>query len=91
MAPTEAVDGNDEGEEQAEEASAPKNGRKGPEKEPDDSEEDEDEDDEEPRLKYASLTRNLKHVYRNGDATSSFLVAGDKMVRRPPASFLALY
>lgn len=43
---------------------------------------DEDED-EEPRLKYASLTQHLKTVYRNGDATSAFLVAGDKMVSRP--------
>ena len=40
----------------------------------------EDEDDEEPRLKYASLTKHLKSVYRNGDATSAFLIAGDKMV-----------
>ena len=45
--------------------------------------EDEDEeetDDEEPRLKYAPLTRGLAALYRNGDATSAFLVAGDKMV-----------
>lgn len=42
-------------------------------------EEDEDEDDE-PRLKYARLTQHLGGVYRNADATSSFLVAGDKMV-----------
>ncbi|RAH48000.1 CLH domain-containing protein [Aspergillus brunneoviolaceus CBS 621.78] len=43
----------------------------------DDSEEDED---EEPRLKYAYLTKHLGAVYRNGDATSAFLAAGDKMV-----------
>lgn len=43
-------------------------------------EEEEEEEDEEPRLKYASLTRHLKPFYRNGDATSAFLVAGDKMV-----------
>ena len=47
-------------------------------------EEDEDEDDEgdedEPKLKYARLTSHLLPVYRNGDATSAFLVAGDKMV-----------
>lgn len=43
-------------------------------------EEESDEDDEEPRLKYAYLTKHLGSVYRNGDATSSFLVAGDKMV-----------
>lgn len=42
----------------------------------------EDEEDEEPRLKYASLTKHLKSVYRNDDATSAFLVAGDKMVRK---------
>jgi len=52
----------------------------------DDAEADEDDEDddegeeEEPKLKYARLTRNLVPVYRNGDATSSFLVAGDKMV-----------
>ena len=42
----------------------------------------EDEEDEEPRLKYTPLTKHLKSVYRNGDATSTFLVAGDKMVGR---------
>ena len=41
----------------------------------------EEEEDEEPRLKYASLTKHLKSVYRNGDATSTSLVAGDKMVK----------
>ena len=45
-----------------------------------DREASDEEEDEEPRLKYASLTNNLKPVYRNGDATSTFLVAGDKMV-----------
>lgn len=48
--------------------------------EEDEDEEDSDEDDEEPRLKYAYLTKHLGSVYRNGDATSTFLVAGDKMV-----------
>ncbi|KAJ8997240.1 Vacuolar protein sorting-associated protein 41 [Exophiala dermatitidis] len=43
-------------------------------------EEEEDEEEEEPRLKYATLTRNLSPIYRNGDATSTFLVAGDKMI-----------
>jgi hypothetical protein len=43
-------------------------------------EDDEDEEDDEPKLKYARLTSNLGSVYRNGDATSAFLVAGDKMV-----------
>jgi hemin uptake protein HemP len=47
----------------------------------DDTEEEEEEDeDEEPRLKYARLTPHLGAVYRNGDATSSFLVAGDKKI-----------
>jgi hypothetical protein len=51
------------------------------EEEQDAEEEDEsDDEDEEPRLKYAYLTKHLGSVYRNGDATSSFLVAGDKMV-----------
>ncbi|KAK6582499.1 hypothetical protein PZA11_004907 [Diplocarpon coronariae] len=40
---------------------------------------DEDDDEEEPKLKYARLTSHLAPVYRNGDATSSFMVAGDKM------------
>ncbi|KAJ6105815.1 hypothetical protein N7512_009332 [Penicillium capsulatum] len=40
----------------------------------------EDEEDDEPRLKYAYLTKHLGSVYRNGDATSTFLVAGDKMI-----------
>lgn len=51
------------------------------EEDEEDDEEDEDDDDEEPRLKYARLTQHLGGVYRNGDATSAFLVAGDKMVR----------
>lgn len=51
------------------------------EEEDEEDEEDDDDDDEEPRLKYTKLTQYLKPVYRNGDATSSFLAAGDKMVR----------
>jgi hypothetical protein len=51
------------------------------EDEDDGEEEDEDDDEEdEPQLKYARLTQHLGAVYRNGDATSAFLVAGDKMV-----------
>lgn len=46
----------------------------------DDDEEEDDDADEEPKLKYSRLTSSLGPVYRNGDATSSFLVAGDKMV-----------
>jgi hypothetical protein len=43
-------------------------------------EDEEDVEDDEPKLKYARLTGHLGPVYRNGDATSAFLVAGDKMV-----------
>jgi hypothetical protein len=46
-----------------------------------DSDEDEDDVEEEPKLKYSRLTRDLGPVYRNGDATATFMVAGDKMVR----------
>ena len=45
-----------------------------------DEDDDDDEEDEEPRLKYARLTSHLGAVYRNADATSTFMVAGDKMV-----------
>ncbi|KAK3385989.1 hypothetical protein B0H63DRAFT_433831 [Podospora didyma] len=48
--------------------------------EEEEDEEDEDEDDDEPKLKYARLTPHLGPVYRNGDATSAFLVAADKMI-----------
>jgi hypothetical protein len=48
--------------------------------ESEDTEDDEEEEEEEPKLKYARLTSYLAPVYRNGDATSIFLVAGDKMV-----------
>ena len=48
--------------------------------EDEEDEEDEDEEDDEPKLKYARLTPHLASVYRNGDMTSSFMVAGDKMV-----------
>lgn len=50
------------------------------EEEDEDEGEETDEENEEPRLKYAYLTKHLGSVYRNGDATSTFLVAGDKMV-----------
>ncbi|OAR02173.1 hypothetical protein LLEC1_06551, partial [Akanthomyces lecanii] len=53
------------------------------EEEEDEDGEDEDEDeeeDEEPSLKISRLTPHLNSVYRNGDATSAFLVAGDKMI-----------
>lgn len=56
------------------------------------AEEEEDEADEEPKLKYTRLTSSLAPVYRNGDATSTFLVAGDKMVGRmlPPSSLTTI-
>lgn len=41
--------------------------------------EDEDEE-EEPRLKYATLTKSVSSLYRNGDASSAVLVAGYKMI-----------
>lgn len=47
----------------------------------DEGENDDEDEEDEPRLKYTSLTKNLRLLYRNGDATSAFLVAGDKMVR----------
>ncbi|KAI1878235.1 uncharacterized protein JN550_000417 [Neoarthrinium moseri] len=48
----------------------------------DESEDDDETDDEEdePKLKYARLTQHLSSVYRNGDMTSAFIVAGDKMI-----------
>lgn len=46
----------------------------------DEEEEEEEDEEDEPRLNYTSLTTKLKPVYRNGDATSAVLVAGDKMV-----------
>ncbi|KAI4109000.1 MAG: hypothetical protein L6R37_000718 [Teloschistes peruensis] len=48
--------------------------------ESEEDQEEEEEEDEEPRLKYASVTKHMKPVYRNGDATSAFLVGGDKMI-----------
>ncbi len=46
--------------------------------EEDDDEEEEEE--EEPRLKYATVSKRLSSVYKNGDAVSAVLVGGDKMV-----------
>ncbi|KMU79652.1 VPS41 protein [Coccidioides immitis RMSCC 3703] len=50
------------------------------EEEEDEEESDGEDEDEEPRLKYVSFTKSISPVYRNGDATSSFLVGGDKMI-----------
>ncbi|EXJ85749.1 hypothetical protein A1O1_06117 [Capronia coronata CBS 617.96] len=67
--PAPIADDTDNGEEDADEGEEGEEG----------DEEEEEEEEEEPRLKYATLTRNLGPLYRNGDATSTFLVAGDKM------------
>jgi hypothetical protein len=56
------------------------NGKESVEQDSDDDDDEEDDVDEEPKLKYSRLTSSLLPVYRNGDATSSFMVAGDKMV-----------
>lgn len=53
-----------------------------PEEDDDDDGDDIDDADEEPKLKYTRLTSSLAPVYRNGDATSTSMVAGDKMVWR---------
>ncbi|KAF2752252.1 vacuolar assembly protein-like protein [Sporormia fimetaria CBS 119925] len=50
------------------------------EEEEEDDDSDQDDADEEPKLKYSRLTSSLAPVYRNGDATSTFMVAGDKMI-----------
>lgn len=53
-------------------------------------EEDDDVEDEEPRLKYAPITSVLSPLYRNKDATSTFMTAGNKMVRSMPIRQLRL-
>ena len=45
----------------------------------DGSEEEDEEDEDEPKLKYTKFTGSLTSVYRSGDSTSAFTVAGDKM------------
>ncbi|KAK4167021.1 putative vacuolar protein sorting-associated protein [Cladorrhinum sp. PSN259] len=70
-------DGGDDDEEEGEEAEDGEGDEEGDEDDEDDSEE---EEDEEPKLKYARLTQHLGPVYRNGDATSAFIVAGDKTI-----------
>ncbi|KAF2261011.1 vacuolar assembly protein-like protein [Lojkania enalia] len=55
-------------------------GKAGAKQESEEEEDDEDEVEEEPKLKYTRLTSSLGPVYRNGDATSAFMVAGDKMI-----------
>ncbi|KFY63759.1 hypothetical protein V496_03714 [Pseudogymnoascus sp. VKM F-4515 (FW-2607)] len=51
----------------------------GSDEDEEDEDEDEEEDEDEPKLKNARMTGYMTQLYRNGDATSSFLVAGDKM------------
>ncbi|KAM3088924.1 Vacuolar protein sorting-associated protein 41 [Clarireedia jacksonii] len=53
-------------------------------------EDDDEEEEEEPKLKYARITSHLGPIYRNGDATSTFLVAGDKMHVLSLPSFTSL-
>jgi hypothetical protein len=77
--PTDTTQGTEEQSQQDNDHS-PNGSDDGEEGEETEDEEESDEEDEEPRLKYAYLTKHLGSVYRNGDATSSFLVAGDKMV-----------
>lgn len=48
--------------------------------EDDEEQEEEEDEDEEPKLKYDKLTGKLAGTYRNGDSTSCFTVAGNKMV-----------
>lgn len=48
--------------------------------EDEEDEDDEEEEEDEPKLKNARMTGYMTQLYRNGDATSCFLVAGDKMV-----------
>lgn len=48
--------------------------------EDEDEEDDEEDEEDEPKLKNARMTGYMTQLYRNGDATSCFLVAGDKMV-----------
>lgn len=50
------------------------------EEEDEDDDDDDEEEEEEPQLKSTRLTQHLGAVYRNGDATSACLVAGDKMI-----------
>ncbi|KAK4187332.1 putative vacuolar protein sorting-associated protein [Podospora australis] len=72
--------GTDEESEATVEQSSSDDGEEGEGDDDEEDEEEEEEEDEEPKLKYARLTQHLGPVYRNGDATSSFLVAGDKTI-----------
>lgn len=65
---------------------APSKGEKEDDEDSDDDDEEEDEEEEEPELKYATVTKRIGPVFRNGDAISSILVSGDKMVTLQRAS-----
>lgn len=71
------VDENEEKDEHCNETSSDGKPMQDNEEEEDD---DEEEEEDEPRLNYTSLTKNLRPLYRNGDATSAFVAGGDKMV-----------
>ncbi|CAK7213873.1 Vacuolar protein sorting-associated protein 41 [Sporothrix curviconia] len=73
-------DGDDDNDEGGDEEEEDEEDDEDEEEEEDDDDDDDDDEDEEPRLKYARLTHNLGGLYRNGDATSAFLVSGDKMI-----------
>ena len=80
MAP--AVEDTEQDDEVDSKAAKPvRNGAQAQESEEEDEGDEEEEEEEEPRLEYVSMTKKLTAVYRNGGATSTFLVAGDKMVR----------
>lgn len=61
-------------------ASTPRSKHVDVERETEEEEDEDEHEEDEPKLKYTRLTGNLGSVYRNGDATSSSIVAGDKMV-----------
>ncbi|KAI0404127.1 hypothetical protein F4802DRAFT_569004 [Xylaria palmicola] len=73
-------DGGDEAEAGAAEEEHEAEEEEDEEQDDEDEDDEEDEEDDEPRLKYARLTQHLAPIYRNGDSTSAFLVAGDKMI-----------
>ena len=80
MAPEPAESGKDEDPDDRRRMASGNGSAPRPNADEEDNISEEEDEDEEPRLKYASLTKNLKSVYRNGDATSAFLVSGDKMI-----------
>ncbi|KAF3127784.1 Vacuolar protein sorting-associated protein 41 [Orbilia oligospora] len=53
-------------------------------------EDDDEGEEEEPKLKYVRLTSSMGNVYRNGDATSTAIVAGDKLVEPQKYPYFAI-